>query len=421
MSVLNKRALRELTSATPNWDMVYSHAAETVRASSRRADIVAIRLRKSPNDRLEYKFVVPKSAGRSLTRLEIYDESTGTTHPAHKSLLRNATVYERYDTSTEVTLEAVRSIMAAPIATDQDPPYGVLEVHSVHPSGLDRFCRTAAKRVAEQLGMFSFLAYRVEELQTTNAALEKTKREQANAVESLKHQLESPLVAARNWVEDTIDGMAHSLTSDDRHRLRVALSLTNKALWVARSLEIFAKLERNESLGEAAWEKVSADRFWSRIEGLARDQDITQSKAGRVRVLVDATTKRFLPNTFYIDFRYLDQAVMAVLDNACKYSFPDTTVRVHVERQTRKRPTFSVVVSNIGIRLEQREIPYCTMRGWRGNESYWHPGTGIGLWLASNAMQALSGRLVISPTSADDVTRVELMVGQPTQIPREAP
>ena len=110
---------------------------------------------------------------------------------------------------------------------------------------------------------------------------------------------------------------------------------------------------------------------------------------------------------YRIDYDLLEQALNNVLDNAGKYSYDNTTVRI-VASRTGKDLCISVI--NTGIKIEQREIESCKMRGWQSDaaRSVKGEGRGIGLWVVDHIMRAQGGTLVIRPTGANGETEVRL-------------
>jgi signal transduction histidine kinase len=94
-----------------------------------------------------------------------------------------------------------------------------------------------------------------------------------------------------------------------------------------------------------------------------------------------------------------------LLDNARKYSFPNSTVYVHAIA-TRDQH-LDVSVANTGITLSYEEAKQCRERGWRSANARRHTekGLGLGLWIANRIVERLEGQLLVEATDARGVTR----------------
>jgi signal transduction histidine kinase len=111
----------------------------------------------------------------------------------------------------------------------------------------------------------------------------------------------------------------------------------------------------------------------------------------------------------FADPRLLNQAVLNLLDNASKYSFSNTVVNLRVKATRR---SIGIEVSNVGMPISPSETNSCFERGWRGERAreVTAEGSGIGLWVANHIMLAHGGRVEITPTNADGLTRIALLL-----------
>jgi signal transduction histidine kinase len=109
----------------------------------------------------------------------------------------------------------------------------------------------------------------------------------------------------------------------------------------------------------------------------------------------------------------LRQALDCLLDNAVKYSWPNTTTRIYGGLTGTNR--FHISVVSKGILLRPKEASICTERGWRSDEaaSVTGEGTGIGLWIVDHIMRAHCGELGVVPTSEKDMTEFKLIFPGP--------
>jgi signal transduction histidine kinase len=109
-----------------------------------------------------------------------------------------------------------------------------------------------------------------------------------------------------------------------------------------------------------------------------------------------------------LDRGLVEQAIGNLLDNAAKYSFPDTLVKV-VGGMTKTAFTISVI--NRGLQMRAEDLSRSLERGWRSEEARLTTGegSGIGLWLVNHIMRAHHGQIEVIPTDDNHDTRVRLM------------
>ena len=110
-----------------------------------------------------------------------------------------------------------------------------------------------------------------------------------------------------------------------------------------------------------------------------------------------------------VDTGLFDQVAWALLDNAVKYSFSESTIEITSSTQKRE---FRLTIKNVGLRIKPAEAPRAVERGWRGEEAILTTaeGLGLGLWLANSIAKALSGKIEITPTTPENQTAVSLIL-----------
>jgi CheY-like chemotaxis protein len=97
------------------------------------------------------------------------------------------------------------------------------------------------------------------------------------------------------------------------------------------------------------------------------------------------------------------------MDNAAKYSYDRSTVRVGAGIQARGSEYF-IAFANEGFEVRPEEIAKLKERGYRSDRAVWATGegSGIGLWIVDEIMKAHGGRLLIIPTQ-NRITEVRLV------------
>jgi two-component system sensor histidine kinase KdpD len=130
--------------------------------------------------------------------------------------------------------------------------------------------------------------------------------------------------------------------------------------------------------------------------------------------LVETTLRRFEPQldghelvtrvpdhlTVDADRELLALALRQLVDNAIKYSPPDSTIEV----QGRSNGALEIAVRNSGSTIPESERTRVLERFYRGARARNIPGTGMGLTIVQQIAQAHGGTLTVSSTAASGTT-----------------
>jgi signal transduction histidine kinase len=96
----------------------------------------------------------------------------------------------------------------------------------------------------------------------------------------------------------------------------------------------------------------------------------------------------------------VEQIVINLLDNACKYSTPDTEIRIDIERF---RANARVAVSNSGpgISLDARRRIFEKFYRLDAQQAFGSAGTGLGLYIARELATRMHGNVSLLDTPSD--------------------
>jgi len=108
-----------------------------------------------------------------------------------------------------------------------------------------------------------------------------------------------------------------------------------------------------------------------------------------------------------IDMSFLQQCVGNVLDNAGKYGYPNTCVRIGAAVTDSH---FAIDVTSTGIPLDPSDTARCLQRNWRGEiaRNTTGEGSGIGLWIVDHLMRSMNGTVQLRPEG--NTTTVQLVL-----------
>lgn len=324
--------------------------------------------------------------------------------------------------------QGVRSLFAVSASGAKGDSKGVLEFinreeNPDHPFAfLDEIERVAAREVARAIGVA--LEHEEHELAAqeernrraafehmeaevhVNRELARGEKEMRDAFEDVAHQIKSPLGEATRRVE-----RAATLFSDPvlGREFETIASMLRRAELSAKLVGLFSKLARGEPI-DVRGTPHGPINLADLAETVCKNQRPRISAQRGIQIDCDDDSFRaYAPASLSIDADLLTHALTNLVDNAIKYSYRNTTIRVFASKS--KRGDFFIGVSNKGIPISPREIALVKQRNWRGKDAQASvaEGNGIGLWIVDHIMRAMGGELLVLPTRVNDgITEVRL-------------
>jgi signal transduction histidine kinase len=289
--------------------------------------------------------------------------------------------------------------------------YGVLDLRWITKAPMPRRAVEAALLIGRQLGLYLDLIRSVAALRAAGQHSVQSQEEQRRTFEDLAHQLKSPLSQALLRAGRALNQAG---SDSDRARLAAVRGLCRKAGRVAMSMRLLAELAKGGAI-KLKLAPLDPDVVVKTLIEMAQDAELTVDPERGIRVLVERedfnspSLKRF-----QWDFDLAEQAINNLLDNAAKYSYANTTIRVHGGVSQTGR--FYVAVTNRGLLIREDEVRKCFLRGWRGADAKMvtGEGSGIGLWIVDQIMRAHGGQTEIVRRTPDGNTEVRIYLPAPT-------
>ncbi|MGH3915180.1 MAG: sensor histidine kinase [Pseudonocardiaceae bacterium] len=278
-----------------------------------------------------------------------------------------------------------------------DQVYGILTVTG--PAGeLPANSAQVCEIIADQLGLYRHLQEAWQVLRTNV-------RSQAETMEDLKHQLGSPLRIAT----DRTDRFIRTGRFDSRAevQLKAVRGLCRKASRVAMSAGVFAALSRGRRPTPRT-ELLGVDELMRLLIAGADDAQVLSDLKRGITFQVDRDSVRRLGRRLvHVDTSFLQQCLGNLLDNAGKYGYPNTCVRIGGAMPSSH---LVIEVTSTGIPLGPQDAEHCLQRNWRGElaRNTTGEGSGIGLWIVDHLMRSMNGTVQICPDG--DTTTVRLVL-----------
>jgi signal transduction histidine kinase len=301
--------------------------------------------------------------------------------------------------------ERVSWMIAAPIP-DREGCRGVLTIRG--DGAVPNYGRTMASLIGSRLGLqLGVLRDRA----VTDRALEQKRSNQesmARALQAINHQMRGPLIQAVRMLRSVADKATSPELQD---RLSHVQALVEDARRACRSAALFAEIERGGTVRERS-NHLSPDQIAQIVHSAICYIKVGVDPDRRLQVDFDQSTLKHLPEQgLHLDEELLQHALSNLIDNACKYSYRDTTVQIEFGRN--KRGLYLSVV-NQGLEITREEARDLTRPGYRGTRAQLSTGEGAGLGLSivDKVMSAMGGRLHIEPTDRRGKNHFRLYVSE---------
>lgn len=208
-------------------------------------------------------------------------------------------------------------------------------------------------------------------------------------VTSVTHELRTPLTTFRMYSEMLAEGMVPDEASRNRY-LHTLRTEADRLGHLVENVLSYARLERGR--GAKNRENVEIRPLLERTVARMNDRTIQSNKT--LTLVVDPSLKNATSQT---DPGAIEQIVMNLIDNACKYANPATNSQIVVQLS---RPE-----SNRGICISVRDFGPGISRGWftgmfqpfsktAQEAAISAPGVGLGLALCCRLAKQLNGKLI---------------------------
>ena len=199
-------------------------------------------------------------------------------------------------------------------------------------------------------------------------------------ISSVSHELRTPLTAINGWAETLLH--SEGLDKIEQRGLSVILRESNHLREMVEELLDFSRIESGRLVINKTTMDVKAE-----LEDtiLMFEQRLQQDKLHVVytdccgsEVLIQGDRSR------------LRQVFVNIIDNARKYSPPNETIDIKIERRSEWA---AVVIADHGSGIPAADLPRVKQKFYKGNAN--KPGSGIGLAVSDEIVQMHGGELRI--------------------------
>jgi signal transduction histidine kinase len=278
----------------------------------------------------------------------------------------------------------MRSEMAAPMRIGGEV-IGVLDVESRTPGAFDEGALAQLVRLSDQIALVAHSNRLVAQQRETMDRLRELDQMKSEFVAITSHELRTPITAIRGFVRTMVrsrdrmsgDQIAHFMGIIDRQSARLA-RLTDDLLLVSRIEAGTLRLEPQD---------IELERFLHEaVESLGPGQ------ATRIRIAAEPRRANAM-----IDPGRVDQILRNLLENALKFSDPESTVDLRARLED---GALEIAVTDRGVGIEPEALPLIFDRFHQAGEVFTREreGAGLGLYITKRLIEAMDGGIEVDST-----------------------
>ena len=207
-------------------------------------------------------------------------------------------------------------------------------------------------------------------------------------VANVSHEIKTPLTAIKGFVETLHRGNVDNPAEVQRF-LGIIQKHADRLSSIVEDLLSLSRIEQEDETKAIVLENgLLKDVFKSALQ-------ICQPKAEEKKIKISLTCEAQLEARF--DSSLLEQAVVNLLDNAIKYSEPNSTIHL---KAILKASQIEIIVADEGIGIAKKHLPRLFERFYRVDKARSRNlgGTGLGLAIVKHIAQAHGGDVSVDST-----------------------
>jgi two-component system phosphate regulon sensor histidine kinase PhoR len=204
-------------------------------------------------------------------------------------------------------------------------------------------------------------------------------------VANVSHEIKTPLTAIKGFVETLQQGRVDKAEENERF-LGIIQKHVDRLNSIVEDLLALSRIEQEDEHKEINFQQVKIeDIFQAAVQ-------LCQSKAEEKKIRIDMDCEK--DATAIFDPTLIEQAVVNLLDNALKYSEPQSTVMLKSNQQNSE---VIISVRDHGIGIAQKHLPRLFERFYRVDKARSRKmgGTGLGLAIVKHIAQAHGGHVSV--------------------------
>ncbi|KKQ47031.1 MAG: PAS/PAC sensor signal transduction histidine kinase [Candidatus Moranbacteria bacterium GW2011_GWD2_37_9] len=222
-----------------------------------------------------------------------------------------------------------------------------------------------------------------QQLVKANIQLKKLDKAKSEFISIASHQLRTPLTAIKGYLSLVVEGSYGQVDDSVKNALQKAYSANERLILLVEDLLNASRIESG---------RMKYDLADARLEDLVSQScDSLALKAEDEGLFLKVNAPKSPLPVFHVDGIKVREVISNFIDNAIKYT-EKGGVEIGFESDSN---SVKIIVSDTGIGIPRDEIPYLFKKFSRGkNTSRLNAtGTGLGLFVAKNNIEAHGGRV----------------------------
>jgi two-component system phosphate regulon sensor histidine kinase PhoR len=202
-------------------------------------------------------------------------------------------------------------------------------------------------------------------------------------VANVSHELKTPITSIKGFLETLKEGALNDRENADRF-LDIVIKHTDRLSLIIEDLLSLSRIERDTEKGEIALESGKLREVFEAVEKTCRE------KAQPKNIKLECTVENDL--LAEINPTLLEQAIVNLVDNAIKYSEPESSVKVEAHRTAGE---IVIRVQDHGCGIPRDHLARIFERFYRVDKARSRKvgGTGLGLSIVRHIVMAHKGRV----------------------------
>jgi two-component system phosphate regulon sensor histidine kinase PhoR len=207
-------------------------------------------------------------------------------------------------------------------------------------------------------------------------------------VANVSHEIKTPLTAIKGFVETLRLGEVDKPEESERF-LGIIQKHIDRLSFIVEDLLSLSRIEQED---ERKTIQIETGKI---LDVLKSAVQICRSNAEDKKIEIKHTCEAHLTSSF--DSSLLEQAVVNLLDNAIKYSEPNSTIHL---KANLKDSEMKIIVEDRGIGIAKKHLPRLFERFYRVDKARSRNlgGTGLGLAIVKHIAQAHGGNVTVEST-----------------------
>lgn len=243
--------------------------------------------------------------------------------------------------------------------------------------------------VVRQLGVALNQIYQWQTIQDANAKLAKLDELKSNLIDAVSHELRTPLTSIKGYTSRLLRYDTQIDEATRQKSLKIVKQQADRLNRLVDDLLVIPDLEQDNLRVFPDWVQVKD------IIERAR-QSVQEKEQREIQIyLPTAQSENILAMA---DPDRLEQVMVNLLDNAVKYSLPDTQIGVEVTSVTlNSSPKVHIRVYNQSNPIPKGELPTLFDKFKRLDESLTRTtrGSGLGLFITKGLVEAMGGNISV--------------------------